>query len=92
VFRDRRSPLSEVINIIFTMGFFTNLFSSNDGLHQVMRNGDLVTDLSTGRSGSVINESTGFTTVADDRGRTRTFIETGGITTDLSTGTSYFEI
>jgi hypothetical protein len=80
------------VNTIPAMGFFTDLFSSNDGLHQVMRNGDLVTDLSAGRSGYVINESAGFTTVADDRGQTRTFIETGGITTDLSTGKSYFEI
>lgn len=70
----------------------TNAFGPDGTLHQVTRNGSVVTDLSTGRSGFVISDSGDSALVSDDRGGLHQFIKNGSITTDLSTGKSYFEI
>ena len=69
-----------------------NIFGPDGTLHQVMRNGSVVTDLSTGRSGFVISESGGNSLVSDDRGGLHQLMKNGSITTDLSTGKTYFEI
>jgi hypothetical protein len=74
------------------MGWFTGFFSSNDGVHQVMRTGGLVTDLSTGRSGFVVSESGDLSMVTDQRGRLHQLLRNGSMTTDLTTGKTYFEI
>jgi hypothetical protein len=74
------------------MSWITNLFGPDGGMHQVVRNGSMLTDLSTGQSGFVISDSGGTSMVTDQNGRLHQFIKNGGMTTDLSTGKSYFEI
>jgi hypothetical protein len=74
------------------MGWISSFFSSNGGLHQVTRTGDMVTDLSTGRSGFVVSDAGGFSMVADQRGTLHQIIKNGSVSTDLTTGTTYFEI
>ena len=74
------------------MGRFAHLFSSDGRLHQVTRDGDVVTDLSTGRTGFVVSESDGSSTVSDDRGRLHHVVRTGSMRTDLTTGTTWFEL
>jgi hypothetical protein len=74
------------------MGRFTGLFASSDGMHQVMRNGDLLTDLSTGKTGFVVSDSDGMALITDQQGRMHQVITTGGMSTDLTTGATYFEI
>ena len=74
------------------MGWITNFFSSNGGMHQVMRTGNLVTDLSTGQSGFVVSEDGGTSMVTDHQGRLHQIMKNGSMSTDLTTGKTYFEI
>ena len=73
------------------MGWISSFFSSNDGLHQVVRTGGLVTDLSTGQSGFVLSDDNGFSMITDQRGTLHQIVKNGGMTTDLTTGATYFE-
>lgn len=74
------------------MGWITSFFSSNGDMHQVMRTGDLINDLSTGRSGFVVSDDGGMSMVTDERGQLHQFMKNGSVTTDLTTGATYFEI
>ena len=74
------------------MGVITSFFSSDGALHQVMRTGDLITDLTTGRSGFVVSDASGLSMVTDQRGELHQVLKNGSISTDLTTGTTYFEI
>jgi hypothetical protein len=71
---------------------WTGLFSSNGRMHQVLRTGNLVTDLSTGQSGFVLSESGGTAMVTDQQGRLHQLLKNGSMTTDLTTGKTCFEI
>lgn len=74
------------------MGWITSFFSSTGGMHQVTRTGDLITDLSTGKSGFVISDAGGMSMVTDGRGDLHQVMRNGSMSTDLTTGTTYFEI
>jgi hypothetical protein len=74
------------------MGWISSFFSSDGGLHQVMRNGAVVTDLSTGRSGFVISDGDDVSMVTDHRGQVHQYMRNGNMTTDLTTGKTYFEL
>jgi hypothetical protein len=74
------------------MGGITSFFGPDGGIHQIMRNGSVVTDLSTGRSGFVISDDGGTSLVTDQDGQLHQLMKNGSMTTDLSTGTSSFEI
>lgn len=74
------------------MDLFSSFSSSGGGLHQVTRTGDVVTDLSTGRSSFVISEDAGTALVSDGRGRLHDLIKNGSVTTDITTGKTWFEI
>ncbi len=77
---------------VTSMGWISSFFSSNGGLHQVVRTGELVTDLSTGQSGFVLSDDNGFSMVADQRGNLHQIVKNGSMSTDLTTGRTYFEI
>lgn len=74
------------------MGWITSFFASSGRLHQVIRTGDLVTDLSTGQSGFVVSDASGLSMVTDQRGRLHQIVKNGSMSTDLTTGATYFEI
>jgi hypothetical protein len=74
------------------MGWITNLFGPDGSMHQVTRNGSMVTDLTTGATGFVISDSGGTSMVTDQNGQLHQFMKNGSMTTDLSTGKTYFEI
>ena len=58
----------------------------------MVRTGELVTDLSTGQSGFVLSDDNGFSLVADQRGNLHQIVKNGSMSTDLTTGKTYFEI
>ena len=74
------------------MGRIRNVFGPDGSMHQVMRTGSVVTDLSTGRTGFVISDSGSTSMVTDQHGNLHQLMRNGSMTTDLSTGKSYFEI
>lgn len=74
------------------MGWISSFFSSNGGMHQVVRTGSLITDVSTGRSGFVVSDAGGMSMISDDRGQLHQIIKNGSVSTDLTTGETYFEI
>lgn len=74
------------------MGWISSFFGTDGGLHQVMRTGSLLNDLSTGASGIVVSDSGGTSLVTDQNGQLHQLIRNGSMTTDLSTGATYFEI
>lgn len=74
------------------MGWISSFFGPDGGLHQVMRNGSVVTDLSTGQTGFVISDSGSTSMVTDQNGQLHQFMKNGSMTTDLTTGNTYFEI
>jgi hypothetical protein len=74
------------------MGRIRSVFGPDGSMHQVMRNGSLVTDLSTGQSGFVISDSGGTAMVTDQQGQLHQLLKNGSMTTDLTTGKTYFEI
>lgn len=57
-----------------------------------MLTGDLVTDLNTGRSGFVVSDGNGISMVTDQRGGLHRIMKNGSMSTDPTTGTTYFEI
>ena len=59
------------------MSGITDLFGQDGSLHQVLRTGSMLTDLSTGRSGFVISESGDTSTVTDQRGGMHQFLRNG---------------
>ena len=74
------------------MGWITSFFSSDGGVHQVMRTGNEITDLTTGQSGFVISDDGDLSMVSDQQGQLHQIIKNGSMSTDLTTGTTYFEI
>ncbi|MBW4042909.1 MAG: hypothetical protein HIU86_12425 [Acidobacteria bacterium] len=74
------------------MGRISSFFGPDGSMHQVTRNGSVVTDLSTGRSGFVVSDSGSTAMVTDQHGDLHQFMRNGSMTTDLSTGRSWFEI
>ncbi|WP_375389665.1 hypothetical protein [uncultured Amnibacterium sp.] len=69
-----------------------SFFGPDGALHQVIRCGSTLTDVSTGRSAFVISDSGGTSLVADQDGRLHQYMKNGSMTTDLTTGATYFEI
>jgi hypothetical protein len=74
------------------IGWITSFFSSSGGVHQVMRTGDLITDLNTGQSGFIVSGAGVMAMVTDRHGRLHQIMKDGSMSTDLTTGTTYFEI
>lgn len=74
------------------MGWTNDLLGPDGRLHQVMRTGSMLTDLSTGRSAFVVSDSGSSSLVTDSRGRMHQLLRNGSMTTDLSTGATWFEV
>lgn len=74
------------------MGRMRSVFGPDGRMHQITRNGSVVTDLSTGQTGFVVSDSGDLSMVTDQQGRLHQLMRNGSMTTDLSTGRTYFEI
>ena len=90
--REGRTPASSPRSSLPGMGWIKSFFSSNGDMHQVMRTGELINDLTTGQSGFIVSDAGGISLVTDQRGGLHQIMKNGSVSTDLTTGTTYFEI